>query len=75
MFFSILRSAWVYVLLRCFEGIFGLNHYNVILKTEQKYTVRIVSFWYANQTMQVKWDDCVYYLPLLRVSNGVSSVT
>ena len=34
-----------------------------------KYIVRFLSYWYANQTMQVKWDTCVS--APFQVSNGV----
>lgn len=34
-----------------------------------KYIIRIISNWYAHQTMQVKWDDCVS--PPFHVNNIV----
>lgn len=40
---------------------FWSEPYNDILKVEQKYIVRMISFWYVPQTMQVKWGCCVQY--------------
>ncbi len=49
-----------------------VNHGKLFKKLSEgvpKYIVRILSYWYAHQTMQVKWDDCVS--TPFQVSNGV----
>lgn len=50
-----------------------VNHGKLLKKLSEagvpKYTIRILSYWYAHQTLQVKWDDWVS--ASFQVSNGV----
>lgn len=50
-----------------------LNHDKLFNKLRTagvpKYIVRILSYWYAQQTMQVKWDNCLS--APFHISNGV----